>query len=116
MSDYAWNTTGGLGSGAYFQDVETTTNWIMVTDIIDMKDTSSAYPTGYISIYKNGVLRDTVALNQYSVVPAATSAPYRIGTRDNNSYFEGAIGKVAVYNYALSATQITNHYAAMSAP
>jgi hypothetical protein len=116
MSDYAWNTTGSLGSGAYFQDVETTTNWIMVTDIIDMKDTSSAYPTGYISIYKNGVLRDTVPLNQYNVVPAATSAPYRIGTRDNNSYFEGAIGKVAVYNYALSAAQITNHYAAMKAP
>jgi hypothetical protein len=116
MSDYAWNTTGGLGSGAYFQDSITTTQWIMVTDIIDMKDTSAAYPTGYISIYKNGVLRGTVALNQYSVVPAATSAPYRIGTRDNNSYFEGAIGKVAVYNYALSAAQITTHYAAMTAP
>ncbi|TLX93659.1 MAG: hypothetical protein E6K91_08390, partial [Thaumarchaeota archaeon] len=114
ISDYAWNTSGGLGSGAYFQDNVQVSQWIHVTDVIDMRDTSSTYPTGYISIYKNGVLRGTVPLDQYNVIPQATSAPFNIGTRDGNSWFEGAIGKVAVYNYALSASQISNHYAAMT--
>ncbi len=67
-----------------------------------------------ISIYKNGVLRGTVPLSQYSVTPGTTNAPFNVGTRDNNSYFQGAIGKVAVYNYVLSGAQIANHYAAMT--
>jgi hypothetical protein len=50
------------------------------------------------------------------VTPATTSSPFNIGTRNNNSYFEGAVCKVAVYNYALTAAQIANHYAAMTAP
>lgn len=108
ISDYDWNVSGGLGSGAYFQDTLTAGAWIMVDDVISMT-------TGDISIYKNGVLRETVPLSQYSVTPGVTQAPFNIGTRDYNSWFEGAIGKVAVYNYALSAAQISAHYAAMSA-
>jgi len=114
ISDYAWNISGGSGSGSYFQDTVQVSQWMHVTDVINMRDKSSAYPTGYISIYKNGVLRETVPLDQYNVIPQATSAPFNIGTRDGNSWFEGAVGKVAVYNYALSASQISNHYTAMT--
>ena len=109
ISDYDWNVSGGLGSGAYFQDTVYTTQWIHVVDVIDMS-------TGYIDIYKNGVLRGHVPLSQYSVKPGTTASPFNVGTRNNNSYFQGAIGKVAVYNYHLSAAQIANHYAAMTAP
>ncbi len=107
ISVYQWNTSGGLGSGAYFQDPVSTSQWIYVTDVIDMK-------TGYISIYKNGVLRGQVPLSQYNVTPGITKAPFNVGTRNYNSWFQGAIGKVAVYNYILTPTQIANHYAAMS--
>jgi hypothetical protein len=113
ISVYAWNRSGGLGSGAYFEDPVTTSDWIMVTDVIDMRDVSASYPTGTVSIYKNGVLRKKVALNQYRVIPGKTGAPFNVGTRDRKSWFKGAIGKVAVYDYALSDEQIAGHYAAM---
>ena len=113
-SVYAWNTSGALGSGAYFQDTLNTTDWIMVTDVINMRDRSTAYPTGYISIYKNGRLRGKVRLDQYNVTPGKTNAPFNVGTRNYNSWFQGAVGKVAVYDYELTATQIANHYAAMT--
>ncbi|MBI4423667.1 MAG: hypothetical protein HY554_08070 [Elusimicrobia bacterium] len=115
ISDYAWNTSGGLGSGAYFQDPVSTSQWILVTDVINMRDRSSSYPTGYISIYKNGVLRGKVRLDQYDVVPGTTQSPFNVGTRNYNSWFQGAVGKVAVYDYELSAAQIAAHYAAMTA-
>lgn len=115
ISDYEWNVTAGLGSGSYFQDDITAGQWIYVTDIIDMKDTSPEYPTGYISIYKNGVLRKTTPLNQYNVVPGTTPTPFVVGTLTEDSFFEGAVGKVAVYDYALTQAQITTHYNAMSA-
>ncbi|MBI5201770.1 MAG: fibronectin type III domain-containing protein [Elusimicrobia bacterium] len=107
ISVYHWNKSGGLGSGAYFQDPVSTSQWIHVVDVFDMT-------TGYISIYKNGVLRGKVPFSQYNVTPTATSSPFNVGTRNYNSWFKGAIGKVAVYNYVLSQTQITNHVAAMS--
>ena len=107
ISDYDWNVSGGLGSGAYFQDTVTTSQWIHVVDIIDMN-------AGTISIWKNGALRGTVPLSQYSVTPGTTAAPFNVGTRNNNSYFQGAVGKVAVYGYALSAARIAAHYAAMT--
>jgi hypothetical protein len=31
-----------------------------------------------------------------------------------DTWFEGAIGKVAIYNYLLNQTQITNHYQTMT--
>ncbi len=108
ISDYDWNTSGGLGSGAYFQDTVTTTQWIMVTDVVDMNSST-------IAIYKNGVLRGRVPLSQYNVTPGTTSSPFNVGTRNYNSWFQGAVGKVAVYGYVLSDAQIANHYKAMTA-
>jgi hypothetical protein len=54
-------------------------------------------------------------MGQYDVDPQAGNAPLRIGTRDNDSYFEGAIGKVAVYDRLLSSAQIAATYSAMFA-
>jgi hypothetical protein len=107
ISDYHWNPGGGLGSGSYFQDPVTTSQWIMVTDVIDMA-------TGTISIYKDGVRRGTVPLSQFNVTPATTSAPFNIGTRNRNSWFSGAVGKVAVYDHVLTDAQISAHFAAMT--
>jgi hypothetical protein len=113
ISGYAFNLVGDLGSGSYFQDTVTVGQWIYVAIVINTINTSTAYPTGYVSIFKNGLARKTTALNQYNVVPGIGGAPLRVGTRDFASFFEGAIGKVAIYNYELSPSQTASHYAAM---
>ena len=115
ISAYAFNLDGGLGSGSYFQDPVTVGEWIMVTFVIDA-NRSSAWPHGYVAIYKDGTLRGRVSLSQYGVKPEASNTPFRIGTRDLGSYFEGAIGKVAVYDYVLSGTDIAATYKAMLSP
>ncbi|WP_051367106.1 LamG-like jellyroll fold domain-containing protein [Hamadaea tsunoensis] len=113
ISGYSFNLGGGLGAGSYFQDTVTAGQWIHYTLVINTTNVSGAYPTGYTKIYKNGVLRDQDSLQDYAIVPGNGTAPFRIATRDFASYFEGAIGKVAVYNYELSGTRIAAHYAAM---
>jgi hypothetical protein len=115
ISAYMFNLAGGLGSGAYFQDVVIPHDWMMVTFVVDSRS-SVAWPSGYISIYKNGQLRGRqVSLSQFNVKPGASNAPLRIGTRDLSSFFEGAIGKVAIYDSILPAQDILATYKAMYA-
>jgi hypothetical protein len=109
ISGYAFNRDGGLGSGSYFQDPVSVNEWIHVTVIFNTKNVSPDFPTGYCSIFKNGVLRKTTALNQFNVQPGAGLAPLRVGTMSKESFFAGAIGKVAVYDYELSHEQVLKH-------
>ena len=113
ISAYAFNRSGGLGAGSYFQNNVVVGQWIHVTMVINAKATSGKYPSGYTKIYQNGTLRDQDSLSQYSIRPENGSAPLRIGTRDFNSFFKGGIGKVAVYNYELSQNAIATHYQKM---
>lgn len=113
ISDYAWDLSGGLGSGAYFQDPVTVGEWIYVVAVYDTKDVSSTFPTGYVAIFKDGTQRGKVGLNQFGVVPKAGNAPFRVASRDLGSFFQGAIGKVAVYDRVLTGAQIANHYSLM---
>jgi len=75
---------------------------------------------GSINIWVDGVLWDHAAhgstgcMSQYSIVPKAGSSPLNIGTMALDSWFEGAIGKVAIYNYLLTQNQIDAHYNAMT--
>lgn len=110
ISGYAFNLSGGLGAGSYFQDTVVAGQWIHYVLVINTVTTDSQYTTGYTKLYKNGEQRDKDALSEYSVVPGHGTAPFRIGTRDLASFFQGAIGKVAIYDYELSATTIRDHY------
>jgi concanavalin A-like lectin/glucanase superfamily protein len=113
ISAYLFNLAGGKGSGAYFQDVVNPGDWIMVAFVIDSRS-SAAWPDGYISIYKNGIMRGRkISLSQFNVKPGASNAPLRIGTRDLDSFFDGAIGKVAIYDSILPAQDILATYQAM---
>jgi Concanavalin A-like lectin/glucanases superfamily len=113
ISAYVFNLPGGEGSGAYFQDKVQSGEWIMVTFVVDSRP-SAEWPDGYIAIYKNGQRRGMpVSLSQFNVTPEASNAPFRIGTRDLESFFKGAIGKVAVYDSVLSDQQIRVTYEAM---
>ena len=102
--------------GAYFQDKVDPADWMMLSFVIDSRP-SGQWPDGYIAIYKNGQMQGSqVSLAQFNVTPKASDAPFRIGTRDLESFFEGAIGKVAVYNSVLSAKDILTTYNAMMSP
>ncbi len=113
ISGYCFNLNGGLGAGSYFQDTIDLTTWVHYTLVINTKATSTKYPTGYTKIYRDGVLRDTDSLQGYDIIPGNSIAPTRIGTRDFSSFFKGAIGKVSIYNYELTAAQLLAHQNSM---
>lgn len=101
ISSYAFNLSGGLGSGSYVQEKIAANEWIHVVARYDMESNS-------ISIYKNGVLKDTDTLTDdtYNVHPENGTAPVRIGTRSKWSFFKGRIDDVRFYDYALSESEI----------
>ncbi|MGH8399188.1 MAG: LamG domain-containing protein [Gammaproteobacteria bacterium] len=114
ISAYVFNSAGGEGSGSYFQDPIVLGQWIMVTFVVD-DIPSPSYPDGSIAIYKNNRLRGCVSLDQFHVIPERGNSPLRIATRNLDSYFEGAVGDVAVYDSALSSAQVGVTYRAMFA-
>jgi Concanavalin A-like lectin/glucanases superfamily len=113
ISGYAFNLAGGLGSGSYSQVPVRAGAWILVDIVINTRITTATYPTGYVKIFRNGQLKDTTGLDQFDVVPGNGTAPLRIGTRDFASYFQGAIGKVALYLHELTPDQMLSHHDAM---
>lgn len=108
VSGYVFNLAGGLGSGSYFQEALQAGTWMHVVVVIDDRTSD-----GTIAIYKNGVLRKSTPISQFDVMPEAGNAPVRIASRDLHSFFKGAIGKFAVYGYALTAGQVSAHYQEM---
>lgn len=113
VSAYVFNLAGGKGSGSYFQDQIQANAWMMITMIIDDQP-SAAWPSGYVAIYKNDQLRGQVSISQFNVTPQASTAPFCVATRQLESYFQGAIGKVAVFDYVLSPQRVAAIYNAMS--
>jgi hypothetical protein len=116
ISGYAFNLSGGLGTGSYFQDTVTAGVWIHYVLIINTVNTNATYTTGYTKLYKNGILRDQDALTSFSTVPGNGTAPFRMATRDLASYFQGALAKIAIYDYELTPTTIRNHYETIMPP
>lgn len=116
ISAYCFNLSGGCGSGSSFQDPISVGEWIMVTEVINTRVKTTKMPTGYVRIYKGGTVRGTVSLTQYNTTPQHATAPFRVAALapPGYSYFMGAIGKVAVFDYELSAAQVAAQYAAMT--
>jgi hypothetical protein len=120
VSVYAFNLPGGLGTGAYFQGgldgvpVIHRGEWVHVVGVINGNKKSRTFPHGYVRIYRNGDLINTRDL--FSTVPVTLrngSAPLRIGTRDLASFFQGSIGKVALYDYEVAGARLLAHYNSM---
>lgn len=116
ISGYAFNAAGVLGAGSYFQDPVQAGEWISYALVINTVTRDAAHPTGYTKVFKNGRLRDQDSLSDYSIVPEEGTAPFRVGTRDLESFFQGAIGKVAVYDRELSPAQLLRHHTTMLPP
>ena len=128
ISAYVFNPSAGLGSAADWQPAAgliQAGQWYYVvgqyTTLSQPSDcTNSATYPGSINVWVNGVLWNqsyhgqTGCMSQYNVVPTANNSALNIGTMALDSWFQGAIGKVAIYNYLLSQSQITNHYQVMT--
>lgn len=93
ISGYLFNASGGKGAGSYFQTEVRPGQWIHYVLVINADAKSREYPNGYTKIYRNGILANQDDLNYRGtpVAPSRGSAPFRIGTRDFNSFFKGAI-------------------------
>jgi len=136
LSAYVFNPSAGQGAAADWQEPTPACSmlqageWLHVVGEYTTDPTKtpanctngSTYP-GTINIWVNGVLWNqgpdhgqTGCMGQVSpgVVPVANSSPLNIGTMATDTSFEGAIGKVAIYNYLLTQSQINNHYQMMT--
>lgn len=114
ISAYIWNPAGGLGAGAYFQDMLKPGEWIHVVACYDPGDESN--PKAGVSIYKNSVLRGGPATQagalyrEYNVMPVHRGAPLRLGTRDLKSFLVGGLDEVAIYPRVLKSAEILENY------
>jgi hypothetical protein len=88
---------------------------------LNSQNCTDTSPPGSIDIWVNGVKwsrsahHPTGCMSQYNVTPTASTSGVRIGTMANNElWFHGAIGKVAIYDKLLSETRIRAHYTKMS--
>ncbi|WP_457091679.1 hypothetical protein [Microvirga sp. P5_D2] len=133
ISGYAFNEEGGRGIGSYFQDRIKPGDWIHYVFVINTTPNNQKDP-GYTKIYRDGSNAnqnpgratkkpwdDMDKLSEHwpnnhtlhVITPEEGDAPLRVGTRDFRSFFKGAIGKVALYDYELSPDQVQRHYDAM---
>ena len=101
MSAYAFNLEGGLGSGSYVSELVQENEWIHFVARYDVE-------TNKITLFKNGVLKDQDDLYEstYKVQVQNGTAPLRLGTRSQWSYFQGRIDDLRIYNRALSENEI----------
>jgi hypothetical protein len=128
VSAYVFNPTAGLGSAADWQPIcglIQAGNWYHVVGEYTLKSApadcanTSSYP-GSIEIWVNGVKwdhashGDTGCMSQYNVVPKANNSPFNIGTMAQDTWFQGAIAKVAIYDHLLTQAQVTAHYKLMT--
>jgi hypothetical protein len=119
ISAYIWNSSGGEGAGAYFQDELIAGRWIYVVATFDPGDRSD--PNAGVSIYRDGVQRATPRKSPgaryaaYQIVPSHGTAPLRLGTRDLGSFFAGGLDDVAVYPRVLSPGEIAANFRAAQA-
>jgi hypothetical protein len=129
LSAYAFNPSAGLGSGAYWEAEECGTieqgSWYHVvgeytTDVQSGGSCDSTEYPGSIDIWVNGVKwnqashGDTGCMSQYEIAPEARPSPLNIGTMSQDAWFEGAIAKVAIYDFRLSDARIKAHYQLMT--
>lgn len=126
ISAYVFNPSAGLGSAADWQPASgiiKAGQWIHVVAEYDTTATPSAcsskYP-GTINIWVDGIEQSfadhapTGCMSQYSITPKAGNSPLDIGTMALDTYFKGAVGKVAIYDRLLSQTEINAHFQAMT--
>jgi hypothetical protein len=104
-----FNPDGGQGIGSHFQEPVQAGQWIHVVGIADGEKTS---------IYKDGEFKDcdryigtgADPCHNYPpdqwITPTRGNAPLRLGARDRESFFLGAISEVRIWRRALTTTEV----------
>ena len=103
-----WMTGSGSPNDLTFiNTIVPTKEWV---HIVITRDKS----TGTAKCYINGVLKETLELNNVGMTDLPTmTTPHAIGAdlrSGNTYYFKGSIKSVAVYSDCLTATQIASNY------
>ena len=128
LSAYVFNPGANLGSAADWQPTSgllEAGRWYHVVGAYTLKtapadcQNTTMYP-GAIDIWVNGVKWDHAAhgqtgcMSQYQVAPVAGGSPLNIGTMAMDTWFAGAVGKVALYDRLLTSDEIATHYRTMT--
>lgn len=126
LTALAFNGTGGSGSGADWQPTPSLLQagqWLHVVGEYQTATTPagcSGAPPGSVDIWVNGVPwngsshRPRGCMSEANVVPTASTSPLVIGSVAFDSFFAGAIGKVAIYGTLLTQERIAAHFMAMT--
>jgi len=102
ISFYVFAPDGGRGCGSYFQDDIQPGFWIHVVGVVDPG-------TQTVAIYKNGDFRHRDSYAILGLTPG--QANLRLATRDAiNSFFQGALAQVQIWNQPLSDAQVSDLY------
>jgi hypothetical protein len=126
ISFYTFNPGGGLGVGSYFQDTLVKGSWIFVVGVADNTrtymyrdgryrrcDTYRGPSEGGCPIHFQSPPNDNL---QLEIDPSAGSAPLRLGTRDLNSFFEGGMSRVRIWNRTLNTHEVSALYSTDTTP
>jgi len=138
ISFYVFNLTGGEGIGSYFQYPTNTQEpvradeWIFVVGVVNgATNTTSIYKDGAFircdKYYGDSIVSiQGKACQHYPrydqlgkarwIVPKHGNAPLTIGRADADSYFQGGIARVRIWNRALNSTEIQKLYSSEAVP
>lgn len=116
ISGYSFEAEGGLGAGSFFEDKLVPGQWVHYVFIINTQKRTADFPDGYTKIYRDGILRakNNLSIRGNSIQPDRTRAPFRVATRDFGSFFQGAVGKVSLYDKELAPVTICKHTTRMT--
>jgi|TARA_R100000093_G_C1945427_1_gene74222 hypothetical protein len=100
ISVYIFNTSGGTGVGSYVEENLSINNWTHIVGVINSTHTA---------IYRDGVFKDA---DDYSnqVYPNNTDSNLTFGRITANSYFNGSLDRVRIYNSSLTESNISDLY------
>ncbi len=108
---YALELDGGI-LGMFIRKSDDS-NWVSAVDTVAVSTGSWYHAVGtfdgsYVRVYKNGILVGTST--QYTgTINSGTGQPVHTGGFSGN-YFDGIIDEARIYNRALSATEILEHF------
>lgn len=109
ISFYVFNPDGHLGVGSYYQDPNNPIQVGVWVHVVGSADSEKTY------IFINGTLIDS-DVYQGTIIPQRGTAPVRVGTRDFNSYFEGEIREVRMWNRTLTEPEVASLYGSDTVP
>jgi hypothetical protein len=109
ISFYVFNPDGHLGVGSYYQDPNNPIQVGVWIQVVGSADSEKTY------IFINGALIDS-DVYQGTIIPQSGTVPVRVGTRDFNSYFEGEIREVRMWNRTLTEPEVASLYGSDTVP